>query len=222
MVVKITQAQAVELFVSVGMKTADKWTLDRLGKKLAKIDEMVDDDLIIEDEEIEARLVEVLSAIEDGVAIEIKKSKAKPKKETKSKSKLKPKPKKAKKETKPKPKPKVEKETKPKPKPKVEKETKPKPKPKVEKETKPKKEKKPKSKSIKNEGVPVVRLIKSRPFLAGVMIAEQDDLEIGITQEMVAELDERYGRSNPIESFNSLKFAWLCVRGYVFGESDVD
>ena len=210
MVVKITQAQAVELFVSVGMKTADKWTLDRLGKKLAKIDEMVDDDLIIEDEEIEARLVEVLSAIEDGVAIEIKKSKAKPKKETKSKSKLKPKPKKAKKETKPKPKPKVEKETKPKPKPKV------------EKETKPKKEKKPKSKSIKNEGVPVVRLIKSRPFLAGVMIAEQDDLEIGITQEMVAELDERYGRSNPIESFNSLKFAWLCVRGYVFGESDVD
>jgi len=59
-----------------------------------------------------------------------------------------------------------------------------------------------------------VRESRTRPYLAGVIIARHG-LEAGVTDEMVAELDEEYGLPNPRESRFCLKNAWHATRGYI-------
>ncbi|RYD76614.1 MAG: hypothetical protein EOP84_16645 [Verrucomicrobiaceae bacterium] len=61
--------------------------------------------------------------------------------------------------------------------------------------------------------VPGVRPMRSRPYLAGKIIAKYG-LAAGVTDAMVAELDEAYGKPNPIESAFRLKDAWHVARGY--------
>ncbi len=65
----------------------------------------------------------------------------------------------------------------------------------------------------KTPTVPGVRSIRTRPYLAGTIIAKHG-LAIGVTDAMVAELDEAYGKPNPTESQFCLKNAWHTVRGY--------
>ena len=63
-----------------------------------------------------------------------------------------------------------------------------------------------------------VRPMRTRPYLAGVII-QQHGLAAGVTDAMVAELDEAYGKPNPTESQFCLKNAWHAARGFT-GESN--
>ena len=53
MEIAVTRTEAVALFEALGIKTAAKWNAKRLGSKLNKVDEMVDEDTTIEDEGVE-------------------------------------------------------------------------------------------------------------------------------------------------------------------------
>ena len=66
----------------------------------------------------------------------------------------------------------------------------------------------------KKPTTPGVRAMKTRPYIAGVIIAKHG-LAAGVTNEMVAELDEQYGHANPAESLFCLRNAWHSARGYV-------
>lgn len=61
---------------------------------------------------------------------------------------------------------------------------------------------------------PGVKLMKTRPYLAGAIIAKHG-LAAGVTDAMIAELDEAYGKPNPIESRFCLKNAHHAARGYL-------
>ncbi len=50
-------------------------------------------------------------------------------------------------------------------------------------------------------------------FRAGTIIAKHG-LAAGVTEAMVAELDEAYGKANPTESQFCLKNAWHAARGF--------
>ncbi len=65
----------------------------------------------------------------------------------------------------------------------------------------------------KKPTTPGVRAMRSRPYLAGVIIAKHG-LAAGVTDAMVAELDEAYGKPNPTESTFCLKSAWHAARGF--------
>ena len=54
--------------------------------------------------------------------------------------------------------------------------------------------------------VPGVRPMRTRPYLAGLIIARHG-IAAGVTNAMVAELDEAYGKANPTESTWCLKNA---------------
>lgn len=60
---------------------------------------------------------------------------------------------------------------------------------------------------------PGVRPMRTRPYLAGVIIARHG-LASGVTPAMVAELDEAYGKPNPTESQFCLKNAWHACRAF--------
>lgn len=66
----------------------------------------------------------------------------------------------------------------------------------------------------KKPTVPGVRPMRSRPYLAGVIIAKYG-LEAGYTPEMVKELNELFGKENNIESEGRLAGAWHSIRGYL-------
>ena len=78
-------------------------------------------------------------------------------------------------------------------------------------ETKPKAE--PKKPTPKKPKAPGVHAKVTRPYLAGQIIREHG-LAAGVTDAMVAELDEAYGKPNPIESRYRLKDAWHACRAY--------
>jgi len=61
--------------------------------------------------------------------------------------------------------------------------------------------------------IPGVRLIKTRPYCAGLVI-KKHGMEHGITSEMVEELDTMYGSPNPSGSLITLRIAWNAIRGY--------
>ena len=61
--------------------------------------------------------------------------------------------------------------------------------------------------------VPGVRPMRTRPYLAGLIIARHG-IAAGVTNAMVEELDEAYGKPNPTESTWCLKNAWHSARGY--------
>lgn len=85
---------------------------------------------------------------------------------------------------------------------------------------KPEEDKKPKEPST-----PGVRKSKTRPFLAGQIIREVGH-DKGVTPEMVATLNERFGKENNTESEFALRNAWHAIRGWELqaeeGESTTD
>jgi len=58
-----------------------------------------------------------------------------------------------------------------------------------------------------------VRASRSRPFLAGVLVKKYGR-DAGVTEAMVAELDQVYGTENPTESLFCLRNAWHAIRGF--------
>ena len=75
----------------------------------------------------------------------------------------------------------------------------------------------PENATAGNSGGPAVagvRPMRTRPYLAGVIIAKHG-LAAGVTDAMVAELDAAYGKPNPRESQFCLKNAHHAARGYM-------
>ena len=65
-----------------------------------------------------------------------------------------------------------------------------------------------------------VRFGETRPFLCGQTLAEVGMLT-GVTDEMVAAVDEASGKPNPRESRFALRNGWQAVRGYMgWGDAD--
>lgn len=58
-----------------------------------------------------------------------------------------------------------------------------------------------------------VRAAVTRPYLAGQIIKEMG-VEVGVTEAMVKELDNRYGKVNENESWFALRNAWHAIRGF--------
>jgi hypothetical protein len=82
-----------------------------------------------------------------------------------------------------------------------------------EEEAKPKGKKAAKKEEAKKD-IPGVRpTLRSRPYLAGTIIAKHG-LAAGVTPAMVAELDELCERPNPKESRFNLNRAWHNINGY--------
>jgi hypothetical protein len=73
----------------------------------------------------------------------------------------------------------------------------------------------------KEPAMPGVRASRSRPYLAGIVI-KKAGRDAGITDAMVAELDEAYGKPNPTESMFTLRNAWHAIRGYVTKNNEGD
>ena len=63
-----------------------------------------------------------------------------------------------------------------------------------------------------------VRVSRTRSFLAGVIIKKYG-LETGVTQAMIDELDELYGKVNPVESSFRLRDAWHSIRAWENGDT---
>jgi len=83
----------------------------------------------------------------------------------------------------------------------------------VKKDKKAKKDKPAKNTPPETTRIPGVRETRTRPYLAGTIIAEHG-LEAGVTEAMVAELDDLYGKTNPAESLFALRNAWHSIRGF--------
>lgn len=175
---KVTKAAAVALFEALGVKTAAKWTPKRLSDKLAKVNDLVDEDTDLEGE-VAKTLTAVQEAIENGEGVEVegqKKASGGAKKDA------------DKKDTPAKGKGKKDDD---------------------DDEAKPEKPKKPSTPGVRNS--------RTRPFLAGVLI-KKHGRKAGVTDEMVAELDEMYGKENPAESMFCLRNAWHAIRGFMDGD----
>lgn len=193
---KIPRSVAVALFVALNFKTADKWTIDKLGEKLKKIEEHVDEDTKLGDAE-KKNLAKVTKALAANEEIEITD-------DTPAPAKVAPKP--AKKEE--------AEETEEAEAPAktakttvaggkgVEK----------KKAAKPPKEEKPKGPSADG-----VRFSKSRPYLAGIVVKKLG-IESGVTQKHVDELNKAYGKPNDHQSWFVMRNAWHSVRGYMSGD----
>ena len=67
---------------------------------------------------------------------------------------------------------------------------------------------------------PGVRHSDSRPYHAGRLFA-QYGLGTGVTPEMVARINKRYGRPNQTESEHSLRRAHHAIRGYLEGMAEL-
>lgn len=180
---KIARTAALAIFSGLGMASADKWNAKRMSAKLAKVDEMVDANTKLEDKAADKNLGLVLKAIAAQEEIEVTDDAAPA----------------------PAPEAKAAKKTAAPVVPPAEGAVDMKGK----KATKaPAAPKEPKAPSI-----PGVRETKTRPYLAGVIIAKHG-MDAGITEAMAAELDTAYGKKNPTESLFCLRNAWHAVRGH--------
>lgn len=234
----LTRSNALELFEAMGRTTADKWNNKRMEVKLAKADEMIDDDLKLKGKP-KATLTKVLDAIEneieivvvddEGATAQAAPAAAPAKGKTKAEA--------------PAPKAKAKSKTPPPVEGEVDEE--------VEEvvdeqaealealknrfdageltkkdyaaerkaimdkakgiEPKVKAAKAPKEPA--EAKTPGVRETATRPYLAGKVIAKFG-LANGITPEMVAELDNMYPKANEAESFGRLRNAWHVIRGF--------
>ena len=70
---KIEREAAVCMFVALGLKNADKWNDERMAGKLARVKDMLDDDVTLEEAEQET-LNAVLTAIDVGEGFEVAES----------------------------------------------------------------------------------------------------------------------------------------------------
>lgn len=234
----LTRSSALELFEALGSTTADKWNNKRMAVKLAKADEMVDDDLKLKGKP-KATLAKVLDAIENEVEIVVvdDEGEAKPtqhKEGTPAKGKAEapaPKAKAKSKAQSPVEEPVDEEEVEEQVDEQAEalealknrfdagelskKEFAAERKAIMDKakgiEPKVKAPKAPKEPA--EAKTPGVRETATRPYLAGKVIAKHG-LENGITPEMVAELDNMYPKANEAESFGRLRNAWHVIRGF--------
>jgi len=216
---KLTREAAVELFEALGITSAAKWNAKRMAAKLAKVDEMVDEDTALEGT-ADATLTSVLEAIEADDDIEVAgkapaaKKGAAPAAEAKADAKADAKPTAAEKKA---AKAKADKATAAAEKKeaaataKAEKDAAKAAKKEAKDEAD--KAKAAEAKAKKDAQVPGVRATRTRPYLAGMVVARHG-LKAGVTPEMVAELDEEYGKVNPVESTWCLKSAWHAARGY--------
>jgi hypothetical protein len=59
---EITRTAAIAIFAAIGISTAGKWNATRLGAKLAKLDDMIDEDGEAEDPAVQADIDRVLAA----------------------------------------------------------------------------------------------------------------------------------------------------------------
>lgn len=201
MATQITRERAVELFVALGLTSATKWNAKRMAAKLAKIDEMVDEDTNLEGTADET-LTTVLEAIENDEDIEVQAAAkedapAEPAKAKKGKGKGKGKD-----------------EEKPELKEGDEGWVDADAAEKKEKAAAEKKAAKEKAAAAKKKAaIPGVRATITRPFLAGQII-KKHGRKAGVTEAMVTELDEIYGKANPAESMFTLRNAWHAIRGF--------
>lgn len=186
--VTVTREAAIELFTALGLTSATKWNTKRMAAKLTKIDEMVDDDTALEGRADET-LTTVLEAIEAEAEIEVVAGED----EAPAEGEKKPAAKKGGK-------------GKAKAAAPAEEEKKPAARRRVPKGEKPEAPKAPTT--------PGVREAVTRPYCAGKIIAKHG-LDAGVTPEMIAELDEAYGKENPTESTFCSKSAWHAIRGYL-------
>ena len=80
--------------------------------------------------------------------------------------------------------------------------------------TTPAKQAKPEAKPVdKPTNPPGVRKCRSKGYLAGLLVMRHG-LDAGMTDAMVAELDELTGKPSPGQSRFDLAFAWHAVRGW--------
>lgn len=220
---KIKKAEAVALFQALGVQNASKWTSERLGDKLLRIDNLVDEDTELNDDD-EGLLAKVIQANKSHIVITVLDGKkpnaltAKRKKQASAKK---------------------TKGTVPKVKTKTaagepipDEDDKPEPAAKPGKKSKKKKAaagtsrvgddpprdeddggEPAKKTATGTENVPGVREAKTRPYIAGQVIAKMG-LGEGVTPAMIAEVDELYGNENPRESKFSLRNAWHAIRAW--------
>jgi len=72
---QVTKEQAVEMFAALGINTAAKWNAKRMAAKLAKVNEMVDEDTVVSGPAADT-LTTVLTAIENEEEITLAKGEA--------------------------------------------------------------------------------------------------------------------------------------------------
>lgn len=195
---KITKEAAVAVFTALGITTAEKWNATRLVAKLNKLNELVDDDTAIKDKKIMADVDGILAAIENGEAVEVG-AEAAPAAAKGAKAAPAPaaaKPAKGAKGAKAEAPAKPAKGAKAAP-----------------AAAKPAKAEKPAAAPAAPKGPPGVRESPTRAFYAGQVVTSRG-LAHGITEDMVAEVDELYGKENPVESLFRLRDAWHAIRAY--------
>jgi hypothetical protein len=205
--VKISRADAVALCTGLGFKTAGKWDKQRMIVKLKDVIQMVDDcgEVGVEEDTPDAdRLnkllvalakakdeLELVSKIEGGETESV---------ELEEQAVAEPVAEKPAKKAKKKPEPKVEEEE--------EEEVEEKP------AKKAKKEKKEKPAKVASKGG--IRSIENRRYMAGIILREHG-LDGGVTEGMIKEVDDKYGKSNMDASRKQLVDAWHALNGYLNG-----
>ena len=210
---QISRSQGVSLFNELGFAAAKNWNSQRMTTKIASIADLLDDE--VELPQAEATLLEgILEALEAGKEVTVVPDQPGGKGKAKGKAKAKPAPE-------PEPEPEDdegdeedEEEEEDEDEEEEEDDSVPAvPKAKKKSKTKPKAKK---EKLPKEPSTPGVRATRTRPFLAGIII-QGHGREAGITKEMVAELDEAYGKPNEVESIFALRNAWHAIRGFSDG-----
>jgi hypothetical protein len=219
---KITRVAAMALFAALGMAgAAEKWNSKRMAAKLGKVDEMIDKDTKLEDKAADATLTEVLKNIAEGKEFEVTEDAAPAaapaapaaaaptgKAAAAAKGKKAPATPAAAPAAAP-----------------------------ATGDTVPitqalaegqaavaaaapapagKKKKEAATKPAAAPKTPGVRETKTRPYLAGLIIARHG-VETGITDAMAEELNKEYGKANTSESMNALKWSWHACRGFAEG-----
>jgi hypothetical protein len=71
--------------------------------------------------------------------------------------------------------------------------------------------------TAKGEGPAHIREARTRGRLAGVAVAKFG-LDHGVTDEMVAWVDDQMGRANPYQTIWACKMAWHAIQGYLKGD----
>ena len=233
----IRKEDAVALFKELGMKSVSLWDTKRLEQRVNKVDKMVDADILLDNPDVAATLAQCLAALMNGANIAIEDEVATqactaPKKKTVAKKPTTPKTLRDKAEKAAKAKALKEAAD-----AKVLKEaadakaarlasdkalhTQSKEADDAQRmalshrhnsETSPA-DAPPIVKQKAKQTIPGVRLIKTRPYCAGLVI-KKHGMEHGITSEMVEELDTMYGSPNPSGSLITLRIAWNAIRGY--------
>jgi len=80
---EVTREQVVKVFEAVGFRMASKWEPEKMQEKLEMINEIVDPDVQVEDEVIEAALLSIIQAAEAGDTITVVESAPKTAEESK-------------------------------------------------------------------------------------------------------------------------------------------